>query len=353
MYSLYVDEVNVPLSLLLTRELKASEKIVWMALTMDDQLEESFLFSPSRLGRRTGMSRPTVRRATAKLTTEGWFAPPARRGPSQAPAQKPSPDRVSVPVELVMATEIHAQAKLVYALLLSKPTDPPRKRQFTYAELAGRMSLSPQTVKHAARQLAKHGWLEMEQAHKRAPIRFSLHNPVDKRNVKEILDVQDELHRATHLGEALMQAIFLALVDCLDFDDGMRPGFMRNPATGKRLEVDLFYYLHNTAMEFNGAQHYRVTERNSAEQVHKQQCRDQTKQQICAKKKIKLIVIQAHELSCKIIKRKIRRRLPFRRGQDFNRRLINYLECRCGEYQQRIDERGWGTASQSERKQDE
>ncbi|MGI6609755.1 MAG: hypothetical protein ACOX4G_04495 [Limnochordia bacterium] len=80
MYSLYVDEVNVPLSLLLTRELKASEKIVWMALTMDDQLEESFLFSPSRLGRRTGMSRPTVRRATAKLTTEGWFAPPARRG---------------------------------------------------------------------------------------------------------------------------------------------------------------------------------------------------------------------------------------------------------------------------------
>jgi hypothetical protein len=81
--------------------------------------------------------------------------------------------------------------------------------------------------------------------------------------------------------------------------------------------------------------------------------RDQTKQQICAKKKIKLIVIQAHELSCKIIKRKIHRRLPFRRGQDFNRKLINYLECRCGEYQQRIDERGWGTASESEETQEE
>jgi hypothetical protein len=51
----------------------------------------------------------------------------------------------------------------------------------------------------------------------------------------------------------------------------VRPGFVRNPAAGKRLEFGLLYYLHDIAIEYNGTEHYLVTERHSAEQVHKRQ----------------------------------------------------------------------------------
>jgi hypothetical protein len=68
-----IEEVRVPISLLLTSQLRATDKVVWLALTLDAELGQRARLSPTRLAARTGLSRPTVRKATAKLTTEGWY----------------------------------------------------------------------------------------------------------------------------------------------------------------------------------------------------------------------------------------------------------------------------------------
>jgi DNA-binding MarR family transcriptional regulator len=347
LYSLHIDEARVPDSILCAGDLRATEKVVWMALAMDAHLDEAFLYSPSRLARRTGMSRSTVRKAVARLLSEERFVLATVRLMNKLSEQWLPPGWLQIPVELIMATQLNPQAKVVYAVLVGKDDPEYRLRQFKYSELAELMHLSPQTVKHAVRRLAKLSWLEMEQPHKQAVIRFSLLNPIDKKHSEEVWRIQHKLDTAEYYGEALMTGICTALVDSQHYTPRIRPPFLENPDTGQRLELDLFYYLHYTAFEFNGPQHYGVTKLYSAEQVLEQQKRDQTKEQTCAEEDIELIVIQSRELSWETIKKKIGRRLPLRRDVRINRKLFRLLKPRCRRYREQA-KHGWAPSGSTE-----
>jgi hypothetical protein len=144
-----------------------------------------------------------------------------------------------------------------------------------------------------------------------------------------------------------MTGICTALVDSQHYTPRIRPPFLENPDTGQRLELDLFYYLHYTAFEFNGPQHYGVTKLYSAEQVLEQQKRDQTKEQTCAEEDIELIVIQSRELSWETIKKKIGRRLPLRRDVRINRKLFRLLKPRCRRYREQA-KHGWAPSGSTE-----
>lgn len=338
-----IETLRVPVSLLFSKEVTASVKLVWMALQLDAHLEERVLLSPTRLATRTGLSRPTIRRAIAKLVALGWYERPSA---GKVPAKLSLGPKVSITCDLITDTRMSAQARVVYGALQATPYFHRAKGKFSYASLGRLMNLGVKAVKRAARQLAHMGWIEVKQANKMAPIYFRLCNPVAAEAVAEVLRIQRRLNRAKYFGEALMREILSLSVDSREFQDGATPDILANSATGGSMELDRFYYRHNVAFEFNGPQHYHPTERFTAEEVAEQQRRDQLKRQICKDNRVKLITVHPEDLSLHTMRQFIGKLLPLRKS-PIHRKTIRYLELKSRNYR-RIAERGWARADQGQ-----
>lgn len=72
-----------------------------------------------------------------------------------------------------------------------------------------------------------------------------------------------------------------------------RPNFMKNPATKRNLELDVYDPVTKIAIEYNGSQHYCEVDffNVDTECLNKQQERDKLKIELCQKNNIKLIVV--------------------------------------------------------------
>src|SRR5690606_31445389 len=95
------------------------------------------------------------------------------------------------------------------------------------------------------------------------------------------------------------------IADTKEYQDGARPAFLVNPASGERLELDRYYPLHGVAFEFNGKQHYAAGGPFTKRDVTVQRRRDRIKQQICKKKQIDLVIVTAEDLSLAGMLRKV------------------------------------------------
>ena len=126
----------------------------------------------------------------------------------------------------------------------------------------------------------------------------------------------------------MMRSYLSLIADTNESEDGARPEFLVNPASGERLELDRYYPVHRVAFEFNGQQHYAATERFGGDVVAAQRQRDEVKKAICKQKGIELVVVHAEDLSLIGMLKKVRRLLPLRRLWGF-KRTIRYLN-RCG-----------------------
>ena len=73
----------------------------------------------------------------------------------------------------------------------------------------------------------------------------------------------------------------------------IRPNFLRNPETGKNMEIDCFNEEYAVAVEYNGVQHYKFpsvfykTEKEFNDQIY----RDKLKMKLCDENNIYLIVV--------------------------------------------------------------
>jgi hypothetical protein len=72
-----------------------------------------------------------------------------------------------------------------------------------------------------------------------------------------------------------------------------RPGFLRNPKTGKNLELDMYNPILNLAFEYQGIQHRKFTKmfHKSIQDFYSQLERDQYKKECCQRLGIKLVCI--------------------------------------------------------------
>lgn len=72
-----------------------------------------------------------------------------------------------------------------------------------------------------------------------------------------------------------------------------RPSFLKNPKTGRNLELDMFNEKLNLAVEYNGEQHYHFNKRfhGTVEKYEGQIYRDNFKRAKCAEKGIHLVEI--------------------------------------------------------------
>jgi hypothetical protein len=73
----------------------------------------------------------------------------------------------------------------------------------------------------------------------------------------------------------------------------VRPAWLRNPMTGKNLELDGYNEELSIALEYNGWQHYRYVPRfhKCAGDLEKQIYRDQLKKKLCTLNGIDLIIV--------------------------------------------------------------
>lgn len=76
----------------------------------------------------------------------------------------------------------------------------------------------------------------------------------------------------------------------------IRPDFLKNEATGRNLEIDLFCKELNLAVEIQGIQHYKFSPKFhlTEQQFQEQQQRDQMKAHKCRQRGIRLIEIPYH-----------------------------------------------------------
>jgi len=281
----------------------ASAKVVWMALQLHPAARSA------ELEVHTGLSRHTVLSGMGQVTAghhpTGGF-------------------RVRVPGALLAERTVGAPAKVLYGLLQATPNFRGQVGQFTYAGLHSLTQLGRNTLKRAIAELVGAGWVQVTQAGRLSPIHFTLGSPERKRSQAEAAEAVRRLKRAKFGGEALMQEYLSLLIDSDQFTDNARPGFLVNPLTRERLELDRFY-LPNVAFEFNGTQHYHATGRFSQEEADAQHLRDLIKAGICLHRGIHLVIVQAEDLSLQGMTKKIGPLMPLRNlvGHE---PLINLLE---------------------------
>lgn len=289
--------VQAPASLLLDPELTASAKLVWMICRLHGPL------GPAQLQAHSGLSRPTILTGLARLAATGW-----RVAPSADPEQGP---RGAIPADLLADRRVGAQGRVLYGILQVIPAFRNQTGQFSYAELSTLTHANPKTLKRAVRDLADTGWLKVAQANQNAPVRFSIRNPVTARREGEVERARLRLDEAPYLGEALMREYLSLLIDSDDFEDDAAPGFLVNPLTDERMELDRFYPP-AVAFEFNGPQHYGATGRFSAEDAARQRGRDYMKLGICVEKGITLLIIHPEDLTLESMRQRIGPLLPMR-----------------------------------------
>lgn len=304
--------VQVSVRELLDPDLTASRKVVRIALKFGPTA------APALLQRMTGLSRPTVLQG---IRSGG--RPGASRGP-----------RVRVPVALLADRTVRAQAKVLYGLLQAAPGFRGRRGVFTFASLRAFTGLGLNTIKRAVRELVAARWIKLSQKNRRALIYFALGSPELARSQAEARMAARRLNRAGNGGEAIMQEYLSLLIDSPQFTDNARPGFLINPLTGERLELDRFYPDAKVGFEFHGLQHDRATDLYTQEQVDEQRLRDLIKGGLCLEHGIHLIVCRAADLTLEGILAKIGRSLPLRTLAG-KQPLIDLLEERSLKYRAR------------------
>jgi hypothetical protein len=295
--------VYVPVSRLLDPTMTAATKVIWMALCLQPKA------TPRELQAQTGLSRPTVEHGLAQLAVS--------KGTPGGPKAK-------VPGPLLADRTVGPQAKALFGLLQTTPNFKGQAGQFTFTSLSALTRLGPNTLKRAMAELAGAGWVELAQESRVSPIVFTLGPRELRRSQQEAAVARRRLKRAQNGGEAIMQEYLSLLIDSNQFTDNARPGFLVNPQTGERLELDRLY-LPNLAFEFNGAQHYGQTERFTQAEADAQRLRDLIKAGICLYQGVHLVIIHGEDLSVQGMTKRIGQAMPLRSlaGQE---PLIEVLE---------------------------
>lgn len=310
--------VPVRLSYLLRPDLTASVKLVWLGLLLDRDLEHRKLYSPSRIQRRVGVSRPTVRKALRRLKEPCRPLVPAElSGLSQK--------RIQVDPDLITDSNVPAMARVLYCIILGLKQLKRADVLTSYSRIAEVVRLQPRTVRLALRALVDAGWLAIAQVHKRAPLRLSFPNPKLARQRAEVRRARQRLEKSKYRGEALALLWCDTLVASEHYKDDFFPGSFTNPLTNELLQADRFYFDHKVAIEFNGPQHDGPTLLFTAAAAEAQRVRDCLKQEICDRQGIALLTLRPEDLTFGRMRELLGSKLPLH-DVAVHEPIVGYLE---------------------------
>lgn len=313
--------VRVPRRLLLDPDLSPTSKVVWMALQLvtTGSATRCCYTHVAKLAR---VSRPTVYKAVRQLAVAGWY-------PFYSLEQIEQQPWIRIPTHLVTDATIPANAKVLYGMIIAHRRDlqaEPKGKQvyFTYSSLAELIGWHRRTIAKAIEVLVASGWLALERRGRRSQARCESRDPRLAPSEAEVERMKRRLASASFRGEAIMREYLSLLIDSEEFEDDASPGFLVNPLTDQRLQLDR-YYPPGVAFEFNGPQHYGPTERFTLEESHQQQARDLIKIGICATRGITLKIVHASDLTLPKMREIVGHLLPLR-DLTYEGPRISYLE---------------------------
>jgi hypothetical protein len=315
-----VSKVLVPVSLLIDTDLTPSAKVIWMTLRA-----RGACVKPGKLATITSLTQPTIRRCLQQLSATGWYETREGAVVTTALAAAPTPTQVAIPTGLLADSRVRPHGRLIYGLLQTLPSFTPPSGQFSHTILSRLWGISVVTIRQAIRDLADAGWLTATQANRKAPVQFVLCDLDTVRSQQEVADAAARLESYDFNNEAIMKEYLSLLIDSDNFADNVRPGFLVNPQTKQRLELDR-YYLDIAGFEYNGEQHQRTTKRFPSEiALSNRQFRDLVKEALCQRRGISLVVITRRDLTLRRMQEKVGNLLPLR-DLHGHEALIKYLE---------------------------
>lgn len=294
--------VHVPVPLLLDHEIFSGAKLTWMLMRLL-QAQSGSPPSKLRLHHCSGLARTTIRRAIHHLSDAGWCT---RDGLAVTQGQQAATVRAFSP--LLTDRRVSAVARVLHPALrqFGYPTG-----QVSLGQLSTYIGMDYRTLKKAIAELVESGWLDLNDTSRRRPVSYTYRNPVALRFEATIDSVKKRLRAAPFIGEALMREYLTATIQSDEYEDDASPGFLVNPYTGERLQLDRYYPPH-VAFEYNGPQHYGPTQLFSAEDSVQQQGRDMVKSGLCKNRGVDLVTVHAHDLSSVGIQTLVGSRLPLR-----------------------------------------
>lgn len=320
------NQVFIHLGKLVSPELTVATKLVWLGLKIEPRLKNEELRSPTRLQRRIGVSRPTVRKALAVLDEKRWCRP-------QLDGILDRLWRIQVKVNpnLIADTEVPATARILYCLLQGLVKVKGVAELKSYEAIAKAVRLQPRTVSRAIRALVNAGWLAISRKHPRAPICFSFPDPRVAWQRAKIRRAEQRLAKAKYKGEALALLWCDELVADKHFEDDHFPKALTNPTTNELMQADRYYFDHAVAIEFNGPQHEGPTLRFPRQVALAQMERDETKRGICQRQSISLITLRPEDLTFERMRGILSPSLPMRNVHK-DEPIIKLLERESQEY---------------------
>jgi hypothetical protein len=155
-----------------------------------------------------------------------------------------------------------------------------------------------------------------------------------KRKEQKGKDKKEQRGNSISYGEELCGEIIAELFPYHIFVK-CKPRFLKNPATGYSLELDLYSQELSVAIERNGEQHYKLSTKfhKTIEDFWSQMERDHVKHVICIQRKIKLIIIPCWFKHPADIKSEM-----IRQYRDTNPKIYSARKCSvCGKYEVTYD----------------
>lgn len=333
-------QVSVPRKIVCDKSLSLRARFLYFLLTsLCAPGETSSTISAQRLVElSTIRTRKSIRLYIQELLSHNYLLLERRPGPYALryifrPMSGPM---VSVPAYLVQDTTVLPEAKVLYALLDVASPNPPSGLSRLQAQLAQAAGLdSINTVRKYMDHLGEAGWLQRRQV--RATRRLSYFRHDAHLTMRRWLagKVKQRINRQHYKGEAIMKEMLTALIPDVQFEDNARPGYIVNPNTQERLEVDRLYVNQGVGFEFNGPQHYSPTTKfPDPDLVQTQQTRDLVKTALLAKWNMRLITLHPEDLEFCRLQARLRGHLPTRvlRTED---PVIQHLTKRAARYRRR------------------
>jgi hypothetical protein len=300
--------VQAPVTLLRDPTLTAAAKLLWLVACY--RVAQGPV-SHAELAAHSGLSRRTIGPAMAQLAAAGWFRVRPADGGGPAPVDLGvTGQRVAVPGDLLINRYLSIRGRTTYGLLQLTPGFRHPLGAFTYLGLSQLVGASLNTTYRLVQEWVTAGWLKVDQKNRYTPVQFELRHAILDRRCEELAWVRERL-KGPLGGEKLMREYLSLLVD-KPYEDNAWPRFLRNPFTKAPLQFDR-YYPPRVAFEFNGPQHYQVTDLFADPQaLAEQQVRDLVKMGICQRERITLVVVHAEDLSLKGMQAKVGGILPLR-----------------------------------------
>jgi hypothetical protein len=330
-----LSQVIVPMSLLLDQQLTAADKLVWMIMRLDKRDKYiRKLTSPTRLARRTGLSRVTIYNSFERLYSTEWIM-------AEKPIIKPKTQSicyVNMPAKLLTSKELKPRDKVMFGVLQATQFFSGKKGKMKYLELSKYAHMCVKTVRRAVKALAQAHWINARQVNQLKPIYYKLDDPQLAYCRQKCAKIQRQLDVEDNYGETICREMVLLLVDPVEYTVHSRPSWLTNPDTGMIMEIDLYIEENNLAVEYQGEQHFNPTSFASQEEVEKQIIRDNIKAEILKSRGINLVQARTEDLSIGKMAKKLRGLVTLRDLSGFDM-IVEFLDHVGLRYQRQEAER--------------